>query len=56
MNLDAVALSKALWMVGVPNLGGWIPMHPLLLNAQLFAREIGIQHSPFLTNSIHRRK
>ncbi len=41
-------VSRALWAVGVPTLP--INLHPLMLNAQLFIRQMGIYSSPYLYN------
>ena len=41
-------VSRALWAVGVPTLP--INIHPLMLNAQLFIRQMGIYSSPYLYN------
>lgn len=37
--------SKALWSVGVPNLGG---IHPYWLQLQMMTRQLGIYSSPYL--------
>ena len=37
--------SKALWSVGVPNLGG---IHPYWLQLQMLTRQVGIYSSPYL--------
>ena len=37
--------AKALWAVGVPNLGG---IHPYWLQLQMAIRQIGIESSPYL--------
>jgi hypothetical protein len=37
--------AKALWSVGVPNLGG---IHPYWLQFQMITRQIGIYSSPYL--------
>ena len=37
--------SKALWSVGIPNLGG---IHPYWLQLQMLTRQVGIYSSPYL--------
>lgn len=41
-------VARSLWAVGVPTLP--INIHPWILNAQLFIREVAIYSSPILTN------
>lgn len=41
-------VSRALWAVGIPTLP--VNLHPLILNTQLFIRQIGIYSSPYLYN------
>jgi len=37
--------AKALWMVGIPNLGGW---HPYFLHFQMLIRQLGIYSASYL--------